>query len=201
MVLAVVDGVTLGITGLARESLRLEEPAEERDAVEEEAELRRDERGREEDGHRRERDPHPVAPHRPSRERNAHRKHERDRQREPERGHGVQWLRVQFRLVDGEVDDGTERDRRDSQEPQDALQPRPGEPDEGDPDQRERKVERDELPSEARSDPAVVDVVELVRRKPRIRRDDGCAVEYQECEHRAHLPGRSSHDGGQLPAR
>ena len=201
MVLAVVDGVMQpGHSGLVREPARLEEPAQERHAVEEEAELSRDERRAEEDEHRGERDPQPVATRLPLR-RGPDCEHQHDGESEPQRRHRVQRLGVEVRLVDAEVDDGAERDRSDAGDPQPAVQPRPGEPHERDPDQREREVERNELPPESRGDSAVVDVVQLARRKTRVRRDDGDAVEHQEGEYRAHLPGHSLHSGGQLPAR
>ena len=112
MVLAVVDGVMqAGDSGLAREPTRLEEPAEEGDSVEEEAELRRDQRRREEHEHRGQRDPQPVAAHAPRRRRDAGDEHKRDGEREAERGHRVERLGVEVRLVDREVDDRAQRDR------------------------------------------------------------------------------------------
>ncbi len=204
MVLAVVDGVMEpGDSRLAREPSRLEEPAEERDAVEEVAELCSDQRRGEEEEHGDERDAEPVAAHLTC-VRHADDEHERDGESEAECRDRVERLRVEVRLVDGEVDDGAECDRGDSRNTQRAVQPRPGEPGEGDPDQRERKVERDELPPEARGDPAVMDVVELRRREARVGCDDRGAVEHEQHQHRPHLPRHApqlSPPGGQLPAR
>jgi hypothetical protein len=206
VVLSVVNGVMeRGVSGLRRQAGGLVEPAEERNAVEEEPELGGDERRAEEDEHGGEPDPHPVAALalRPGRDSDDER--ESDGEREPQRGHRVERLGVEVRLVDPEVDDGTERDRDDARSPQRSVQPRPGEADESDPDQREREVERDELPPEATGNGvAVVDVVELGRREARVRRDHRDAVEHDECQHRLDLPGDAaqlSSQGGQLPAR
>src|SRR5689334_22382043 len=190
---------------LRREPRRLVEPPEERDAIEEEAELRGDQRRAEEDDHRGEADPYTVAAPAPGYRWDADDEDESNGEREAQRRHRVQRPGVEVVLVDREVDDGGENDRNDSRDPQRSAQLRPGEADERDGNQREGKVERNELPPESCGNRvAVMNVVELARREARVRRDHRDAVEHDQREGRPDLPGDSLHaspKGGQVPAR
>jgi hypothetical protein len=174
---------------LRGEPRRLEEPAQHRDAVEVEAELGSDQRSGKEDERHGERDPQAVAARVPRLLRDSEREHERDSERETDGRDGVERLGVEVRLVDREVHDRAEHDRSDSRQAQPAVEPRPHETDERDPDQGEREVQRNELPPETRRDAVVVDVVELSRREPRVRGDDRSAVDQDQRHDGPGLPG------------
>ena len=157
----------------ADELPRLEQPPEDGDAVEVEAQLGGDPRRGEDDEHGGERNPEPVAARVPRRLGAVGEQREDEDDRDAGGGHDVDPSRVEIRLLhdsrdrEDSAENGGHRRRwasRSRQAPRDDYEDR-------EPDERAGEVQVDEDAAQACAEAGAADVVELIRRQPRIRHE------------------------------
>jgi hypothetical protein len=185
----------------AHELPRLEQPAENGDAVEVEAELGGDPRRGEDDEHGGERDPEPVTAGVARRLGAVGEQREDEDDRDAGGGHDVDPPRVEIRLLhhsrhgEDPAEDGCDHRRRAG-----ASRKAPGDDREHrERDERGGEVEVDEHAAEPGAEARAADVVELIRRQARIRhehRHEGGGNERPDDRYLTREPGH-----GHGPAR